>query len=92
MVVNPPQKGDDSFALFEKEKRAVLDSQLEKATMIKGAFKEMDSVECFGRIGALYLFPRLNKLPNGNFIPPINLLQNVLPRWIEFHNQFVNSN
>jgi aspartate/methionine/tyrosine aminotransferase len=26
------------------------------------------------------------------FIPPINLLQNVLPRWIEFHNQFVNSN
>jgi aspartate/methionine/tyrosine aminotransferase len=127
MVVNPPQKGDDSFALFEKEKRAVLDSQLEKATMIKEAFKEMDSVECFGRIGALYLFPRLNKLPDGKsdfdycmallektglstvngggfgqkkgtqhmriaFIPPINLLQNVLPRWIEFHNQFVNSN
>ena len=127
MVVNPPQKGDDSFALFENEKRAVLDSQLEKATMIKGAFKEMDSVECFGRIGALYLFPRLNKLPDGKsdfdycmallektglstvngggfgqkkgtqhmriaFIPPINLLQNVLPRWIEFHNQFVNFN
>lgn len=127
MVVNPPQKGDDSFALFENEKRAVLDSQLEKATMIKEAFKEMDSVECFGRIGALYLFPRLNKLPDGKsdfdycmallektglstvngggfgqkkgtqhmriaFIPPINLLQNVLPRWIEFHNQFVNSN
>jgi len=42
MVVNPPQKGDDSFALFENEKRAVLDSQLEKATMIKEAFKEMD--------------------------------------------------
>ena len=65
MVVNPPQKGDDSYALFEKEKSTVLNNQFKKATMIKEAFKEMDSVECFGRIGALYLFPRLNKLPDG---------------------------
>ncbi len=127
MVVNPPQKGDDSYALFEKEKSTVLNNQFKKATMIKEAFKEMDSVECFGRIGALYLFPRLNKLPDGKndfdycmallektglstvngggfgqkkgtqhmriaFIPPTTMLQNVLPRWIEFHNQFINPN
>jgi len=33
--------------------------------MIRAAFDEMEGVECFGRIGAMYLFPRLNVLPGG---------------------------
>ena len=86
----------------------------------------MDSVQCFGRIGAMYLFPRLNKLPAGTgdfdycmnllettglctvngsgfgqkpgthhlriaFLPSKPLLEKVLPEWIEFHNNYVNS-
>ncbi len=126
MVVNPPQEGSDAYPLFEEEKKAILESQFEKATMIKNAFQEMDSVDCFGRIGALYLFPRLNNLPNGKsdfdycmslldetglstvngsgfgqkegtqhlriaFIPPKEMLHDVLPKWIEFHNNYVQS-
>jgi len=84
----------------------------------------MEGVESFGRIGALYLFPRLNKLPDGTtdfdycmnllestglctvngsgfgqkegtshlriaFLPPSEMLEEVLPQWIEFHNSYV---
>jgi aspartate/methionine/tyrosine aminotransferase len=83
----------------------------------------MDGVECFGRTGAMYLFPRL-ALPasktdfdycmslleetglctvNGSgfgqregthhlriaFLPPTELLEEVLPRWVEFHDAYV---
>ena len=46
--------------------------------MIREGFKQMDSVECFGRTGAMYLFPRLNKLPEGStdFDYCMNLLEN----------------
>ena len=95
-----------------------------KAIIIKDAFTQMEGVECFGRIGAMYLFPRLNKLPakttdfdycmnllkttglttvNGSgfgqkagthhlriaFLPPKDVLEEVLPQWIEFHNDYV---
>ena len=84
----------------------------------------MDGVECFGEIGALYLFPRLGVLPEGTtdfdycmalleetglvtvngsgfgqkpgtqhlriaFLPPKELLQEVLPEWIKFHNRYL---
>ena len=84
-----------------------------------------DGVECFGKTGAMYLFPRLGKLPAGTtdfdycmslleetglctvngsgfgqragtshlriaFLPPKELLAEVLPQWIEFHNHYVN--
>ena len=84
----------------------------------------MKGVDCFGEIGAMYLFPRLSKLPVGKtdfdycmtllektglctvngagfgqmegtnhlriaFLPPQELLAQVLPEWIEFHNTFV---
>ena len=92
--------------------------------MVREAFKEMEGVECFGRIGALYLFPRLNRLPPGKtdfdycmslleetglctvngsgfgqregtshlrfaFLPPKKMLEEVLPRWIDFHGAYV---
>ena len=65
LMVNPPHPGSEPFELFMKEKQKVLDDLHAKAAMIKDAVKKMDSVECFGRIGAMYLFPRLNKLPEG---------------------------
>jgi alanine transaminase len=92
--------------------------------MIREAFTHMEGVECFGRIGAMYLFPRLGVLPPGTtdydycmslleetglttvngsgfgqapgtqhlriaFLPPRRMLEEVLPRWIAFHNDYV---
>jgi aspartate/methionine/tyrosine aminotransferase len=92
--------------------------------MVREAFPQMEGVECFGKTGAMYLFPRLNKLPPGKtdfdycmallektglctvngsgfgqqagtnhlriaFLPPQELLAQVLPEWIKFHNEYV---
>ena len=102
----------------------MLDDLYAKATRIRDAFQEMEGVRCFGRIGAMYLFPRLEVLHDGTddfeycmnlleetglctvngsgfgqaesthhlriaFLPPREVLEDVLPRWIEFHNRYV---
>ena len=63
LLVSPPQKGTDAYKLFTKEKETILDDLFAKATIIRKSFEEMDGMECFGKIGALYLFPRMNILP-----------------------------
>jgi len=65
LMVSPPPEGSEPYGQFMEEKRRILADLSDKANMIRDAFKEMDGVECFGRIGAMYLFPRLNKLPQG---------------------------
>ncbi len=124
LMVSPPTPGSASYPCFEMEKKNILSDLQSKATMIRAAFNEMDGVECFGKTGAMYLFPRLNKLPAGRtdfdycmalleetglctvngsgfgqkqgsnhlriaFLSPKPLLEEVLPRWIEFHNRYV---
>ncbi len=64
LMVNPPQKNTDAYKLFTIEKRNILDDLFAKATLIKKSFEKMDGMECFGKIGALYLFPRMNILPS----------------------------
>ena len=63
LMVNPPLKGTDAFDNFMLEKQTILDDLFNKANIIKNSFTDMDGMECFGKIGALYLFPRINKLP-----------------------------
>jgi len=65
LMVNPPLADTDAYDKFNLEKISILDDLYLKATLIRESFKEMQGVECFGKIGALYLFPRLNKLPSG---------------------------
>ncbi|MFH0943997.1 MAG: aminotransferase class I/II, partial [Planctomycetota bacterium] len=124
LMVNPPEKGSESYDLFCSERTSILSALQAKAEMIRNAFKEMKGVECFGRLGAMYLFPRLGELPAGKtdfdycmelleetglctvngsgfgqqegtqhlriaFLPPRELLEEVLPAWIAFHNRFV---
>ncbi len=124
LMVTPPQPGEAAYPLFIQEKTQILKDLYEKAETIKAAFKEMEGMKCFGRIGALYLFPRMEKLPpasndfdycmklleetglctvNGAgfgqrpgthhlriaFLPPKEMLQEVLPQWIKFHNRYV---
>ena len=124
LMVSPPTEGSASYERFIREKELVLKDLKDKATMIREAFTQMDGVDCFGKTGAMYLFPRLNKLPAGTsdfdycmallestglctvngagfgqrqgsnhlriaFLPPQELLVQVLPEWIAFHNRYV---
>jgi aspartate/methionine/tyrosine aminotransferase len=65
LMVNPPAEGSPSYPRFIQEKRQILSDLSDKAAMIREAFTQMDGMECFGETGAMYLFPRLNKLPEG---------------------------
>ncbi len=124
IMVNPPPAGSADHARYLREKEAILAALHQKAAMIRSAFEEMHGVECFGRTGAMYLFPRLGLLPpdttdfdycmsllettglctvNGSgfgqkpgtahlriaFLPPHEMLEEVLPAWIEFHNRYL---
>ncbi len=76
-MVKPPPAGSAPHEQFVKEKEGILADLYDKATLIRAAFAEMDGVECFGRTGAMYLFPRLGKLPPGttDFDYCMNLLE-----------------
>ncbi len=125
LMTKPPTPESDSYIQFEREKKSILNDLYDKATIIKSSFQQMDGMECFGNIGALYLFPRINKLPAGKndfdycmslleetnlcvvngsgfgqkegthhlriaFLPSKELLEEVLPQWVRFHNDYVN--
>lgn len=124
LMVKPPQESTRTYQTYLEEKEKVLEDLREKALMVREAFDEMEGMECYGETGALYLFPRLNILPEGTtdfdycmallektglctvngsgfgqkpgthhlriaFLPPKDLLEQVLPQWIQFHNQYV---
>ena len=124
LMVTPPLDSNQSYQQYIQERNTILDNLKGKATMIREAFTQMEGVECFGETGAMYLFPRLNKLPSGKtdfdycmallektglctvngagfgqkegthhlriaFLPSQELLTQVLPEWIKFHNDYV---
>ena len=125
LLVSPPPENAEPYRRFTIERRRILDDLHDKAVMIRAGFDHMDGVSCFGRTGAMYLFPRLGKLPDGRndfdycmglleqtglvtvngegfgqkpgtshlriaFLPPRDVIEEVLPKWIEFHNAYVN--
>ncbi len=125
LMVSPPDEANTAQKQFLAEKEKVLGDLYEKANMVRAAFAQMDGVEVFGKTGAMYLFPRLNKLPAGKtdfdycmalleetglctvngsgfgqaegthhlriaFLPSREQLEDVLPKWIAFHNRYVN--
>ena len=124
LMVAPPAEGSASHARYVQERDGILADLHAKATRIRAAFEGMEGMRCFGRIGAMYLFPRMEKLPEGTtdfdycmslleatglctvngsgfgqkpgthhlriaFLPPAEVLDEVLPRWTEFHNAYV---
>jgi aspartate/methionine/tyrosine aminotransferase len=126
LMVSPPPPGSAPHATFVRERQTILDDLYDKAGMIRAAFERMEGVRCFGRTGAMYLFPRLGKLPPGGtdfdycmsllestglctvngagfgqrpgtshlriaFLPPRPVLEEALPRWVAFHNAYVNA-
>ncbi len=65
LMVKPPTENLRAYQRYRDEKEKVLNDLREKAVKIREAFLEMEGMECFGETGALYLFPRLNVLPEG---------------------------
>ena len=65
LMVSPPKSDSDLHVRYVREKEGVLGALHEKAVMIRESFEKMRGMSCFGRIGAMYLFPRLGKLPQG---------------------------
>ncbi|MXY48515.1 MAG: aminotransferase class I/II-fold pyridoxal phosphate-dependent enzyme [Gemmatimonadetes bacterium] len=125
LLVNPPPENAEPYHRFTNERRTILEDLHDKAVMIRSGFDQMEGVSCFGRTGAMYLFPRLDWLPEGTndfdycmallertglvtvngegfgqrpgtshlriaFLPPREVIEEVLPRWIAFHNAYVN--
>ena len=64
LMVTPPPEESVVGKLHKTEVKSVLKDLQEKALIIKQSFTEMEGVQCFGDIGALYLFPRLDVLPD----------------------------
>lgn len=60
LTMNPPQEGDPSFPLFDKERSAILQSLKRRALTVVDAFSKMEGVSCNEAEGALYVFPRLS--------------------------------
>jgi len=124
LMVTPPAEGGPVHDRFRRQKETILKDLFDKATMIRQAFDGMEGVRCFGRTGAMYLFPRLEKLPPGAsdfdycmsllestgictvngagfgqkdgtshlriaFLPSMKVLEEALPRWVDFHNGYV---
>lgn len=125
LLVNPPPENAEPYRRFTNERRTILEELHDKAVMIRSGFDQMEGVSCFGRTGAMYLFPRLDRLPEGTndfdycmellertglvtvngegfgqrpgtshlriaFLPPREVIEDVLPKWIAFHNTYVN--
>ena len=125
LLVSPPPENAEPYRRFTIERRKILDDLHDKAVMIRAGFDHMDGMACFGRTGAMYLFPRLDRLPEGKddfdycmglleetglvtvngegfgqepgtshlriaFLPSREVIEEVLPRWIDFHNAYVN--
>jgi aspartate/methionine/tyrosine aminotransferase len=65
LMASPPEPGSASYERFARERRTILDDLRDKAATMREAFTRMEGVRCFGRTGAMYLFPRLEKLPPG---------------------------
>jgi len=58
-VVAPPKEGDPSYALWRKEKDAVLESLNERAKMVADTFNSVPGMSCNTVQGAMYAFPQV---------------------------------
>ncbi|OZJ04312.1 hypothetical protein BZG36_03168 [Bifiguratus adelaidae] len=62
LMTNPPQKGDPSFELYDKEVRGIYESLQRRAKKLADCFNSLEGVTCNEAQGAMYLFPQI-RLP-----------------------------
>ena len=63
IMCNPPKPGDESYALFCKERDATLQSLKRRAAIVGKTLNYGDSLSCQQPEGALYAFPRVELPP-----------------------------
>ncbi|XDG06066.1 hypothetical protein ABKA04_005681 [Annulohypoxylon sp. FPYF3050] len=63
LMVNPPQPGEPSYELYDKEYNAIFNNLKTRAYALYEAFKEMEGVECGEPQGSMYLFPTIRVPP-----------------------------
>lgn len=64
LTVNPPQPGDESYAQYEQERKAELESLRRRAHMVTDAFNSMKGFSCKFVQGAMYAFPTITITPS----------------------------
>lgn len=60
LMVEPPQKGDESYEIDQNERRSIHTELHKRAMNLWETFNKLDGIECQKPQGAMYLFPRLN--------------------------------
>jgi aspartate/methionine/tyrosine aminotransferase len=63
-MVHPPKPGDPSYALYNREKTAILEELKTRATLLAQGLNQIDGISCNAIAGALYAFPCIT-LPAG---------------------------
>jgi alanine transaminase len=64
LLVHPPRPGDPSHALWEKERREILEALRRKAGIVERGLNAAEGIRCNAVAGAMYAFPRI-ELPPG---------------------------
>lgn len=59
LMINPPQKGEESYDVYNKETSNIHNDLQSRAELLYTAFVNMEDVECNRPMGAMYLFPKL---------------------------------
>ncbi|XP_078435760.1 glutamate--glyoxylate aminotransferase 2 [Wolffia australiana] len=63
LMVNPPKPGDISYAKFEAESKAILESLRRRAHIMTDGFNSCKNVVCNFTEGAMYSFPQIQLPP-----------------------------
>ncbi len=64
LLVRPPRPGEPSHALYEKERREVLEALRTKAGIVERGLNAVPGIQCNRVAGSMYAFPRIT-LPPG---------------------------
>jgi aspartate/methionine/tyrosine aminotransferase len=63
-MVHPPQPGDPSFELYNREKTGILEEMKKRAILLAEGLNKIEGISCNAIAGAMYAFPRIT-LPPG---------------------------
>jgi aspartate/methionine/tyrosine aminotransferase len=64
LLVSPPEPGSPSFALFDRERREVIEALRRKAAILEKGLNSVPGIQCNEVAGAMYGFPRIT-IPAG---------------------------
>ncbi len=59
VVINPPKPSEQSYEVFHREKKLVLDGLKEKAKLVTELLNKIEGVKCNPVQGAMYAFPKI---------------------------------